>query len=103
INTVVGTGQLGFAGDNGPALSATLSDVWALTIDSKGSLFMADCNNRRVRKVSGGTITTIAGSGKPSQADYAGDGGPATSAVLNGPKGVAVDTAGNLIIADTDN
>jgi len=63
-----------------------------------GNLYIADSNNHRVRKVSpGGTITTVAGSGT---AGYTGDGGPATSAELNHPQFVALDSAGNLYIAD---
>jgi uncharacterized protein (TIGR03437 family) len=69
-------------------------------VDSAGNLYVADQNNNRIRKVSNGVITTVAGNGTPG---YSGDNGPATSAKLYGPKGVAVDSAGNLYIADTSN
>ena len=63
------------------------------------SLYIGDTLNNRVRKVSGGTITTVAGNGK---AGFSGDGGPATSASLNGPQGMVVDAGGNLYIADSN-
>ena len=89
----------GFAGDNGPATAAELDDPWGLAVDSAGNLFIADADNNRIRKVNQGTgvITTVAGGGSP------GDGGPATTAVLYGPSGVAADTAGDLFIADAGN
>jgi sugar lactone lactonase YvrE len=70
-------------------------------LDSAGNLYIADCWNHRIRKVSpDGTITTVAGTGTPG---FAGDGGPASSALLAYPHGVKADTAGNLYIADTNN
>jgi uncharacterized protein (TIGR03437 family) len=71
-----------------------------LAVDAKGSLYIADFSNNRVRKVSGGVMSTVAGNGS---AGYSGDGGPAANAQLNLPQGVAVDAAGNLYIADTGN
>ena len=100
INTVVGNGILGFAGDGGSALKAEIHQASGIAIDSSGNLYIADSLNNRIRKVSGGTISTIAGSGAFS---YSGDGGPATSAQLFGPQATAVDAAGNLYIADTNN
>ena len=98
ITTVVGTGTPGFAGDNGPATSAELSAPNGVAVDSAGNLYIADYYNNRIRKVSNGVITTVAGGG----ASF-GDNGPATSAQLYEPWGVAVDSAGNLYIADSGN
>lgn len=100
ITTVVGTGAQGFAGDGGPAASAQLNRPTALAFDSSGNLYIADSSNQRIRKVTGGTITTIAGNGV---AAYTGDGGQATFASLNFPLAVAVDRQGNLYIADAGN
>jgi uncharacterized protein (TIGR03437 family) len=100
ISTVAGNGTLGYSGDDGPATSAQLSWPAGVAVDSAGNLYVADQNNNRIRKVSNGVITTVAGNGMPG---YSGDNGPATSAKLYGPKGVAVDSAGNLYIADTSN
>ena len=69
-------------------------------MDSAGNLYIADTGNNRIRKVSSGTITTVAGNGTQG---FSGDGGPATRAHLNTPEGVALHSAGNLYIADTDN
>ncbi len=69
-------------------------------MDSAGNLYIADTGNNRIRKVSNGVITTVAGNGI---AGFSGDNGPATSAQLNYPMGVAVDSAGNLYIADVGN
>jgi uncharacterized protein (TIGR03437 family) len=107
ISTVGGNGMQGLSGDGGPATSASLSAPTGVAVDVSGSLFIADRNNSRIRKVSAGSITTVAGSGDPGvffdNAGFAGDGGPATSASLGIPDGVAVDTSGNLFIADTYN
>jgi hypothetical protein len=101
ISTFAGTGQPGFAGDGGPATSAKLYAPKGVAVDGQGNVYIADTNNFRVRKVSpGGTITTLAGGGKPG---FLGDGGPATLATLRNPFGVAVDGQGNVYIADTDN
>jgi len=77
ISTVAGTGTEGFSGDNGPATSAQLSNPVGVAIDSAGNLYLADTSNARVRKVSGGVITTVAGNGGTG---FSGDIGPATSA-----------------------
>jgi uncharacterized protein (TIGR03437 family) len=101
ISTLAGNGQAGFAGDYGPATSAELGNPIGLATDSSGSVYIADSDNNRIRKVNpSGTITTIAGSVK---AGFYGDGFLATAASLTNPQGVAVDTAGNLYIADTGN
>src|SRR2546426_9717465 len=73
-----------------------------VAVDLKGNLFIADQSNIRIRRVAAGTgfISTVAGSGIPG---FSGDGGPATSAQLNYPTSVAVDAAGNLLIADANN
>jgi sugar lactone lactonase YvrE len=100
ISTVAGVGSFGYSGDNGPATSAKLYDPTGIAVDGAGNLYIADRYNFRVRMVSSGTITTVAGNGLCC---YAGDGGPATSARLDYPSGVAVDAAGDLYIADTYN
>lgn len=102
ITTVAGNGVNGFAGDGGPATSASLYYPYGVAVDSQGNLFIADLNNERVRRVDAatGTITTVAGNGT---AGFSGDGGSATSAMLNMPAGLALDSAGNLFIADQGN
>jgi sugar lactone lactonase YvrE len=91
----------GFSGDNGSAVAAQLNGPQGLALDGAGNLYIADQNNHRIRKVTpAGIITTVAGTGTPG---YFGDTGPATSAQLNFPQGIAVDTAGDLYIADKNN
>jgi sugar lactone lactonase YvrE len=100
ITTVAGNGTYGFGGDEGPATSAQLNLPSGVAVDLAGNLFIADSWNQRIRKVdTTGTITTVAGGGN----DGLGDGGPATSAQLSLPSGLAVDAAGNLFIADLGN
>jgi sugar lactone lactonase YvrE len=102
ITTVAGNGKSGYSGDGGPATAASLSSPIGIALDSKGNLYIADSSANRIRKVTAttGTITTVAGNG---QAGFAGDGGPATSAQLNYPGEIAVDSIGNLYVADTNN
>jgi uncharacterized protein (TIGR03437 family) len=98
ITTVAGNGTAGSTGDNGPAASAELNGPEGVAMDGAGNLFIADYYNNRVRKVTpSGTITTVAGTGADGSG---GDNGPSISAQLSHPTGVAVDTAGNLFIAD---
>jgi len=97
ITTVAGDGTQTFGGDNGPAASAQLNCPSGVAVDASGDLYIADWGNRRVRKVSKGTITTVAGTGVDGDS---GDGGPAVEAQLKNPSGVAVDSSGNLYIAD---
>ncbi|HLK65772.1 MAG TPA: BACON domain-containing carbohydrate-binding protein [Bryobacteraceae bacterium] len=100
ITTVAGNGTAGFSGDGGPATLASLKGLSDVAVDTAGSLYIAESGNNRIRKVAGGTISTVAGNGAGT---YAGDGGPATSASLYQPAGVAVDSAGNIYIADFQN
>jgi sugar lactone lactonase YvrE len=101
ITTVAGSGDLGFSGDGGPATSAAFRDPRYLAVDSAGNIYISDRTNNRIRKVNtAGIITTVAGNGT---AGFSGDGGPATSAAINYPFGVAVDSAGNLYFADAVN
>ncbi|MBN2282420.1 MAG: hypothetical protein JXO48_00860 [Deltaproteobacteria bacterium] len=101
ITTVAGTGESGYSGDGGPATEARLNFPDGIAVDQSGNLYIADFYNSRVRKVdTSGTITTVAGTG---QFGYSGDGGAATEAELNFPRGVAVDSSGNLLITDEAN
>jgi hypothetical protein len=100
INTVAGAGS--FAGDGGPATSARINNAGGVALDSAGNIYIADTWNGCVRKVtvSTGVITTIAGG---VAGGFAGDGGAATSARLQQPQAVALDSSGNVYIADTGN
>jgi len=101
ITTVAGDGSRGYAGNNGPATSASLFYPSGVAADGAGNIYIADDENYRVRKVSAsGVITTVAGTGS---AGFSGDLGAATNAALNYPQGVACDAAGNVYIADTFN
>jgi sugar lactone lactonase YvrE len=112
ISTVAGNGTCGFSGDGGPAVDAQLGIadamvsspfVWSdVAFDAGGNLYVADIFNCRIRKVSGGTITTIAGSGPTgfTCGGFSGDGGPATSARLNQPSSVAVAGNGKIFIGE---
>ncbi len=103
INTVAGDGQA-YSGDGGAAIGAQLFFSSGTAVDAVGNLYVADTNNHRVRKVApNGTITTFAGNGNTypiGTATPPGDGGPAASAALNQPLGLALDAAGNLYISD---
>jgi secreted PhoX family phosphatase len=112
IYTVAGTGRYGFSGDGGPATAAELGAPSGVAVDGAGNLVIGDSGNNRVRVVAvrtgtfyrqmmtAGHIYTVAGDGTGG---YSGDGGPATAAELGSPSGVAVDGAGNLVMADTSN
>jgi sugar lactone lactonase YvrE len=99
ISTVAGAGTRAL-GDAGPATGAQLALPGGVALDSASNLYIADFANDRIRKVTpAGVIGTVAGGGTQGL----GDGGPATSAQLNRPSDVAVDSDGNLYIADTGN
>jgi sugar lactone lactonase YvrE len=111
ITTVAGTGHEGFSGDGGPAVLACLDNPRGLAADRLGNLYIADSDNNRIRRVdAAGVITTIAGTGEKG---YGGDGGPATQARFNNPRGLvaldrqaAVDTDGAtvaLLVVDSFN
>ena len=102
ITTVAGNHTVGYAGDGGPATSAEFFYPGRVAVHLHGNLFISDIDNDVIREVnaSTGVITTVAGNGLIGSS---GDGGPATSAELDGPEGVAVDADGNLFIADTYN
>ena len=101
VTTYAGNGVKGYSGDGGPALNAEFDLVAGVALDSAGNLYIADMANARIRKVAAtGIITTVAGNGVVG---YGGDGGPATAASLNQPDAIAVDSAGNLFIADSNN
>jgi hypothetical protein len=101
ITTFVGNGKLGFSGDGGPATSAQIFNAHGIAFDTSGNLYIADTDNQRIRKViPSGIITTVAGKGTEG---FSGDGGPAASAELGNPWGIALDLAGNLYIADSAN
>jgi uncharacterized protein (TIGR03437 family) len=100
ISTVAGNGHPGFSGDNGPASAAQLNQPYDLALDAAGNLYIADYGNQRVRAIgTNGNITTVAGDGASGGI---GDGGPATGAMLLGPRNVATDAAGNLYISEFD-
>lgn len=101
IKTVAGNGGINSTGDGGPATSATIYGPRGVASDAVGTLYIADYFNHRVRKVAtNGIITTVAGNGQPG---YSGDGVAAVSSQLYYPEGVALDTSGNLYIADSYN
>jgi sugar lactone lactonase YvrE len=102
INTVVGTGRMGYTGDGGPALKATLNIPSSVAVDPAGNIYIADFGNNVIRKVdaTSGNISTIAGDGKEGKK---GDGGAATDAELDKPGGVAVTSSGDVYIADEVN
>ncbi|HSY77105.1 MAG TPA: hypothetical protein VK890_09635, partial [Bacteroidia bacterium] len=98
ILTAAGSGNTGYT--NGPATAAQMNSPMAVAVDKAGNIYFADYNNNVIRKISGGIVSTIAGTGT---AGYNGDNGKADTSLLNGPEGVAVDTAGNIYIADFNN
>ncbi len=102
LTTIAGTGTPGFTGESIAATSAQLSLPTALALDSNGNLYLADTGNHRIRKISAttGVITTIAGTGTQG---FSGDTGPATSANIDSPSGLALDASNNLYLADTHN
>lgn len=99
ISTVAGTGTQGFSGDGGPATSAQLGDPWHISFDAANNMYITDYSNSRIRKINAvdGIINTVAGNGS---IEYNGDGGSAINASLNYPVATAIDTSGNIYIAD---
>ncbi len=101
INRFAGTVTPGFSGDGGAAAAAQLNTPTGIALDASGNVYFADTMNNRIRKIDlKGIIVTVAGSGA---AGFGGDGGVATAAQLNNPRGIAVDTAGNFYVSDTQN
>ena len=107
ITTFAGNGQYDYTGDGGPATAAELEFPQGVAVDASGNVYLADTNNHVIRKVTAGTgvISTIAGvrAANSGAGSYSGDGGPASSAGLNRPDAVTLDSAGNLYIADSNN
>ncbi len=106
ITTIAGNGTPGYGGDGGPAINAEIfsssGSFPGLAVDSAGNVYISDGTNHAIRKVNtAGIINTIAGT--PGMSGFQGDGGLATRALLNYPAGIALDSAGNLYIADLDN
>ena len=98
VTRIAGTGAGAYSGDGGPAAAAKLSGPEGLALDSAGNLYVADTNNSRIRRITPqGIIATVAGTGVSG---YAGNGGPAANAQLNGPGAVVFDPAGNLYISE---
>jgi trimeric autotransporter adhesin len=108
IATVAGSGVAGYTGDGGAALNATLNGPTDVVLDAAGDLFIADAGNQVIREVNASTfnIATYAGTGQScplgNPTNPCGDNGPATSATLTYPLAIALDSQGNLYIADYD-
>jgi DNA-binding beta-propeller fold protein YncE len=108
LTTVAGSGPTDpsekkvYSGDDGPATAARLNDPRDVVVDGDGNLYIADFGNNRIRRVDArtGIITRVAGTGEYG---YNGEAIPAVHSKLNGPRGLALDGAGNLFIADTGN
>ncbi len=100
ISTLAGTGVNQISSDNGPAVQASLANPTGVGVDTSGNLYIAEQTGARVRKITSGIIYTTAGN---TQAGYSGDGGAGPAATLNRPNELAIDTSGNVYIADTYN
>ncbi|MDB5334848.1 MAG: pknD 5 [Planctomycetaceae bacterium] len=102
ITTVAGSGKEGYGGDGGAATKAACREPYEIRFDKPGNMYFVEMKNQIVRKVAHdtGVISTIAGTGKSG---FAGDGGPATAALLNAPHSISLDADGNVYIADIGN
>lgn len=102
LTRVAGNSRWGYGGDGGPAINAQLAGPTGLALDASGNLFIADSGNHRIRRISNGIITTIAGNGKFAPFGPFGNGGPATRASLASPTAVVLDDVGNLYISELE-
>ena len=100
ISTIAGNGVVGYSGDGGAGTAAKLSSPVGVSTDASGNVYIADLGNHRIRKVTAGIISTVAGTGV---AGFSGDGGLATAAAINTPYGMSVDASGNIFICDYNN
>ena len=99
VTTVAGNGELGYSGDGGPAIQATMKEPYSLQVDGNGDIYIVDRLNAVIRKVDAATgiITTVAGTG---EVGYSGDGGPGNQAMFREPNDCFLDGKGGLLIAD---
>ncbi len=101
ISTIAGTGVAGYNFDNVPATTAKLNQPNGVAVDAAGNIYIAEMAGNRIRKINtSGIITTIAGNGTSG---ITGDGGPATSALVNHPSNIAIDGGGDIYISDWGN
>ncbi len=101
ITTIAGNGEAGFSGDGGPAINASLNQPTDVAVDADGNVYIADCANNRIRKITrDGIITTIAGT---KDEGYDADGTPAIHCRLTGPYGIFVDGKKNIYFSDNGN
>lgn len=102
LGSVAGDGRAGYAGDGGPATSATLNEPYEVRFDRQGNLYFVEMQNHLVRRVDRGTgvISTVAGDGQPG---FSGDGGPASEARFRNPHSIALDERGAIYVADIGN
>jgi hypothetical protein len=101
ISTIAGNGTSGYSGDGGPATNASLNSPFGVALNSVGDVYISDKGNNVIRKIdTSGHISTVAGNGTSG---YSGDGGPATNATMQSPKGINFDSFGNMFLADAGN